>query len=249
VAEKAVVKKKKKKFVPLLAPEQFGGKVLGECPVYETPSVMGRSITMNYMVLTGDMKKQHLNIQFKVRDIKDGKAMTEVVRYSMIPSLLKRFVRKGRVKIDDSFVVVTKDNRYVRLKPMLITNARTHSSVVTNLRVTAKKLMQNVIANYSYNQFVDEVLSYRLQKFIRDNLHKTYPLKICEIRDFHVLDKKPLNFSFEPTDIQRIIQDSRSAKKNKPEREKKGKKGEQEGEEPESGEEEDVSEEETVQEE
>jgi len=228
VAEKAIVKKKKKKFVQIVAPELFGSKLLGECPILETPQIVGRGITVNFMTLTGDMKKQHVNIGFKVVDVKEGKAHTEIVSYSMIPSLLKRFVRKGREKISDSFMVQTKDNRFVRIKPMLITNSSCNQSVVTNLRVTSRKLIQNLAHTYTYQQLVEEIMYYKLQKYVRDQLHKTYPLKICEIREFVALTKAPLNFTFEAEDIAKIVAKSRGAKKNKPEKEKKGQKDEDE---------------------
>ncbi|MFH1915777.1 MAG: hypothetical protein ABIJ21_00795 [Nanoarchaeota archaeon] len=222
MAEKKIVqKKKKKKWIPLIAGEPFSGKQIGECPVYETPQLLGRMVTVNYMTLTGDMKKQHINLSFKVTDIKEGQAHAEITRYVIIPSSLRRFVRKGRNKIDDSFVVKTKDDKYVRIKPLLVTNSRTDKSVTTNLRVTTKKILQNVLSTYSFSQLVEEIITYKLQKYLRDILHKTYPLKTCEIRNFRLLDKAPLNFSFASQDIADIIQKSRTAKKGKGEEGKK----------------------------
>jgi ribosomal protein S3AE len=205
--------------------------MLCECPVYETPQIMGRSITVNFMTLAGDMKKQHINLTFKVIDIKEGKGNCMLTRYYIIPSSLRRFVRKGREKIDDSFIVKTKDEKFVRIKPMLVTNSTTHESVVTNLRVTTRKILQNVIPTYTYDQLCEEVVTYKLQKYLRDILHKTYPLKICEIRDLDLMEKPPIRYSFTPEDIADIITKSRNAKKGKEDRKRKDEEEKEEAEE------------------
>lgn len=215
------IKKKKKKWVSMHASGIFGGRLLCECPVYETPQIMGRAITVNFMTLAGDMKKQHINLTFKVTDINEGKGNCQLVRYYIIPSSLRRFVRKGREKIDDSFMAKTKDEKFVRIKPMLVTNSTTHESVVTNLRVTTRKILQNIVPTYTYEQLSEEIITYKLQKYLRDILHKTYPLKICEIRDFVLMEKAPIRFAFTPEDIADIIAKSRNAKKGKEDRKKK----------------------------
>jgi ribosomal protein S3AE len=215
MAEKTAdkTKKKKKKWVPLYTDDLFGGKMLGECPLYETQHAIGRAITANYMTISGDMKKQHINLAFKIVDMKEGRGTCALTGYYIIPSSLRRFIRKGREKITDSFIVKTKDEKFVRIKPLLITNSTTHSSVVTNLRVTTKKVLQNVISNYTYRQLCEEIISYKLQKYLRDILHKTYPLKVCEIRNCTLLEKPPLRYSFKAEDLNEIIMKSRTAKK------------------------------------
>ena len=220
------VKKRKKRWIPLVAPESLNSRPLGECFTFEPEMVKGRYVTLNYMTLTGEPKKQHINISFRVVDVKDGKAITQVVRYFIVPSSLRRFVRKGKEKVDNSFVAKTSDDKYVRIKPLLVTNSKTHRSVITNLRTTTQKLLQNVIVTYPYTRLIEEVITYKLQKYLRDNLHKIYPIKICEIRDMTLLEAKPKNFTFTKEDISEIIKKSRAASKNaevvkKPKKEEK----------------------------
>ncbi|MBU1975848.1 MAG: hypothetical protein KKG59_05580 [Nanoarchaeota archaeon] len=208
-------KRKKKQWITIVAPKLMNNIPLGECYTYDPQLIIGRTVTLNYMTLTGEARKQHLNVGFKTISVADGKAITEIMHYYIIPASLKRFVRKGREKVDDSFVIKTKDDRYVRIKPMLITNARTNKSVITNLRKTTKKLVQNVVSEYSYDKLVEEILTYKLQKYLRDCLHKVYPIKICEIRDFKALEKPPKKYEFVKEDISDIIAKSRSARKGK----------------------------------
>ena len=93
------IKGRKKKWVEILAPKLFNNAVIGEVPVYETETVMGKKAKVNLMSLTRDMKKQNYNITFEVIEIVGEKAHTRVIGYNMLSSLLKRLARRDRKSV------------------------------------------------------------------------------------------------------------------------------------------------------
>ncbi|MBI3035503.1 hypothetical protein HYY71_04210 [Candidatus Woesearchaeota archaeon] len=106
-----VAKLKKKQWYPIIAPKQFDNVVLGETLVYEPGLMLGKTLSHSLMNLTNDMKRQNVNIHFKVVEIEGDKAKTSIIGYQIIPSSVKRFVRRASEKMDISFACETADNQ------------------------------------------------------------------------------------------------------------------------------------------
>jgi ribosomal protein S3AE len=183
-------KQKKKKWCPIITPEAFGSRVIGESLLDDASQLMKRTVTVNMMQLSGDMKKQNLNIMFKVVDVKDGKGFTEAVRFEMSPSSVKRLAKRERDKISDSFVVKTADEKLVRIKPLLITNNLTKGSVAAALVKNCRAAVKEKINRTMLDQLIIEMVDYKFQKEMRDTMHTTYPLRTFEVRMLSIETKK-----------------------------------------------------------
>src|SRR3989339_814793 len=61
---KAASKVKRKKWINVIAPKLFNNEIMGEIPVTEPKSLVGRCISVSLMGLIGDMKKQGTNVKF-----------------------------------------------------------------------------------------------------------------------------------------------------------------------------------------
>src|SRR3989338_1130721 len=131
--------KTKKQWVRLIAPKLFNEQVLGETPVSEPKEVRGRKLQINLMVFTNDPKTQNVNVAFIAKEAKQGVAETEIVSYSMVPSVIKRIVRRGGRRIDDSFSCLTADKISIRIKPLAITRHIVKGSVSAALGKQLKK--------------------------------------------------------------------------------------------------------------
>lgn len=185
-----LVRKTKKKFYPVIAPKIFNEQELGEIPLYDLRDAIGRTLKFNLMTLTNDPKKQHINISFQINNVDDQKAKTEVIGYTIIPSSIRRRIKRKKIRIDDSFVVKTKDNKLVRIKPFLITAGFARSSALKGLKYNLRSILTKDIAKIDYNDLVKELISYRLQKELREKLKKIYPLAVCEIRVMEIEKEK-----------------------------------------------------------
>ena len=179
-----VAKLKKKRWFQIIAPKQFENAVLGETLVYEPNAMLGKTLGHSLMNLTNDIKKQNVNIHFKVVKVEDGKAITSIIGYQIVPSSVKRFVRRNSEKMDLSFGCETSDNVFVRVKPLVITKADVKGSTAAKMRNTIVQFLIRTIKKMSYDEVVNDLISHKLQSLMRESLNKIYPLKVCEIRYF-----------------------------------------------------------------
>ncbi|MBI4440158.1 hypothetical protein HY638_04265 [Candidatus Woesearchaeota archaeon] len=192
MAEQKASKIKKKVWFQIVASGHFNEYPIGETLVYEPREMLGKAVNVNLMVLTNDIKKQNINVTFKIDSIEGNRGKTSLVGYNLVPSSVKRLVRRNRDKMDLSFVCKTSDNILVRIKPLLITKGNAKGSVLSKIRTSCVGVCTRLVSKVNYNQFLDEILGHRLQENIIGELKKIYPLKTCEIRVMRIVpaDKK-----------------------------------------------------------
>jgi len=177
-----VVKLKKKQWYPIIAPKQFGNAVIGETLVYEPQQMLGKRLRHSLMNLTNDPKKQNINIHFKVVDIEENKAKTNIIGYEIVPSTLKRFIRRASEKIDMSLTCETDDNVFLRVKPLIITRGDVKGVISSKIRDRTINFLTKAVKKMKYDEFINELITHKLQALMRENINKIYPLKVCEIR-------------------------------------------------------------------
>jgi len=182
----------KKEWYPILAPKIFQNVVLGETPAYDPQQMIGKSMTKNLMNLTNDVKRQNININFKIVDVQNGKAFTNVVGYYMVQSSIRRMIRRNIEKIIMSFPCKTSDNKDIQIKPLMITRSATTNSVATKMRKHAQDFLVKYIGAISYENLVNDLVNHNLQSSLRKGLNKIYPLRVCEIKSMEIvsLEKK-----------------------------------------------------------
>jgi small subunit ribosomal protein S3Ae len=183
------VKKKKKVWLSIQAPEFMGHAVLGESNVYEKEELVGKTLCLNLATITNDMKKQNINVTFKVVGIHEGKGQTQLVDYVLVSSYIKRLIRRKREKIEDSFLARTKDGKVVRVKPIAITNSDTYNSIITKIRLGMKAMIKNSLKEKTFEEFVSDLTNLKLQKEMKEKLNKIYPLKYVDIRQILLEEK------------------------------------------------------------
>jgi small subunit ribosomal protein S3Ae len=178
----STTKLKKKRWFQILAPRLFYEEVIGETFVEDCRLVIGKNITVNLMNLTGDPKRQNINIKFIVTSLQGDKAGTQVVGYEVVPSSIKRMVRRGRDRIDASYLFETADNHKVRIKPFLLTKSSTKGGAMRTLQKEMYDFLLTTIKKLDYSTLVKDIVSYKLQNSLREKLSKIYPLSACGIR-------------------------------------------------------------------
>lgn len=187
--KQVATKIRKKKWLTLIAPKLFNEQPLGETPTYENDEVLGKHLIFNLMNLARDAKKQGINLRFRVKEIKGEKAYTELIGYEILPSSIRRLVRREKDKVDDSFIVSTKDNFRVVIKPLLITRNKTKGSILTRLRKEAKIAYLQLAKKVVLADLLSNAVTGGLQKTIKDRLNKIYPLKVSEIKILRVREQ------------------------------------------------------------
>lgn len=173
---------KKKKWFTIVAPKEFNGMNLGLTPAWQAADVKGRTIWVNLMQITNDPRKQNINLQFKMKEAMEDKVDTETITYEISNAYIKRVVRAGKDKVEDSFVCTTKDNVKVRLKPLIITANNTKKSVLMSLRKATREFVDKAVTETSFPDLISAVINGQVQKDLRMSLKKIYPLNVCDFR-------------------------------------------------------------------
>lgn len=180
-------KVKKKHWAQILAPKVFDNVIIGEAHIYEKEELLGKSVSTNLMTITDDPRKQGFSIRFDVKEVKDGKGYTQVVGVSMTPSAVKRLMRRGRDKVDDSFLLKIAGGRLVRVKPVMVTNTKCSKAAQTDIRLTVRKRLRDHFARMRFEDISKEIVDGKLQRMLKDLCNKTHPIRSSDIRELIVL--------------------------------------------------------------
>jgi len=182
---------KKKKWVPIVSQAAFQNTVLGETPVEDVNKVLGRSMKINLMSITGSIKNQNINILFETKSSKDGKIIAEPKGYKISASSIKRMIRRGRTRTDCSFLIKTNDEKIVRIKVLLVTRAIVNRSISTSLKKVLMYETSALAKKLDFFTFFNKVVNYRYQIETKQMLAKIYPLRNVEVLELKTEKLKP----------------------------------------------------------
>ena len=182
MAVKKSARKQKKIWFNIVTPKEMGNYTVGETPALEPQQLVGRNVRVNLMNILNDPKKQNIQITFNIKSVRDKNAITEITRYEVLPSFVKRMVRKGRNKVEDSFIAETKDRIKVRIKPIMITRTKTQRSTLTGLKNKAREFITEKLKTQNFADLINDVVSTKFQREMREKLAKIYPLALCEFK-------------------------------------------------------------------
>ncbi len=188
--KKTTARKRKKNWYEMVSPDVLDNRFIGESLLYEAKDLMGKTIKVNLSTLLNDMKKQGIDAGFKVVSIKDNKGITEFTGIYHTNSSMKRIVRRGRDKIEDSFLAKTKNGKTIRIKPIIITSSKTSNSAISMIRGEAKKTLMIKAKSMNHDAFFKELIHQKTQKEIKDALSKIYPLRFVDVRQAYLEDPK-----------------------------------------------------------
>ena len=138
--------------------------------------------------LTRSLRGKSLELKLKVKAEGD-KLNGEPTSLELAGSYIRRAFRKGADYVEDSFVAECKDNKVV-IKPFMLTRNKVSREVRKAIRNTAKDYLLAYLKNRSSREIFTEIMTNKIQKELSLRLKKIYPLALCEIRMFYLLDSK-----------------------------------------------------------
>lgn len=183
-----ITKKKRKWFVVSAPKEYFKGVELGELLALEGPKLVGRQITTNVSNVT-NIRNPNISLTFRINEVKDEKASTELVGYEMSQAFVKRATRKKRSKVEYALNLKSKDGVDMVVKVFLITRSLVSSKIRTDLRNRLRGLLEENFKSIDSYKLFEKVLGKDLQSEIKNTLKHIYPLASSEVR---VLKKKSI---------------------------------------------------------
>ena len=174
--------KKKKKFFDVSIPII---QKTTQLQAYDIESLDNQFIKYD---LTRFLRGKSMLLTTKVK-IENEKAQAHPQKIMLMPSFLKRMVRKGTNYVEDSFFAKCKDNE-VQIKPFLVTRRRVSRAVKKALREKAREELTNYVKDKNSENVFNEIIQNQIQKDLSLKLKKIYPLSLCEIRVFQVKNKQ-----------------------------------------------------------
>jgi ribosomal protein S3AE len=203
----ANVKVKKKRWYPILASKGFNEQILGESFVSEPEKINGKFVSVNLSTITKSFKDQNINLTFKVGSVIDNKGHTELISYKILSSFIKRFVRRDKSKIADSFITKDKSGNLLRIKPLIITHNLATKSQKTEIRKAVKEFTKNYISKTTLDLFINELIRKDFQKRLKRVLKKTMPIRYAEIRQVGYNSVKLLSLKAEKIIDEEIVEE------------------------------------------
>ncbi|MCH7567906.1 MAG: hypothetical protein IIA87_00635 [Nanoarchaeota archaeon] len=142
--------------------------------------------------LTKSLRGKSLELRAKVK-LKGEKLTGDLTSLQLMPSYIKRVMRRGTDYVEDSFEVTCKDAK-LQIKPFMITRKKVSRAIRKTIRETARKYLTTYIRIRNSEELFSEIMTNKLQRALSLKIKKIYPLALCEIRFIKVKEKieKPL---------------------------------------------------------
>jgi len=184
---KTVSNWKRKTWYTVNSPKLFGTRPIGETPAIEASEVQGRTMKVNMMTLTGNVRKQSVSAKLEINKVSGKEAFTMLKGYELLPSFVKRMIRKGRNRLDESIPCECKDGAKMRMKILILTRGMTTGGQQKELRVLIHKFVQEQAKALGSQEIMGNIMTNSYQKALKEKLSKIYPLKSCEVRKVDIL--------------------------------------------------------------
>jgi len=182
MAEEIALKKGKKKWYQIQAPDFISKNSLGETTSIDPKNLINKHLSKGLSEVTNDPKMQNAKITFTINNVIDNKCLTIVSGYELVSSYLRRAVKVGKDRIDDSFIAETKDKVKIRVKPFIVTKFKCNNSIKRSIRDTAREILIKEASSYDFNQFLTEIIFHKIQSQIKEKVTKIYPVTLAEVR-------------------------------------------------------------------
>lgn len=178
----------KKKWFEIVAPEQFGAAVVGETPAVDAKQLVGRTVDISLMEISRDYSNFYIKLLLQIDRIEGNKAFTKLVGHDTIRERIYRMVQRYARRVDVIQDITTKDGQKVRLKTVFVLIRRVGTSIKDSSRAEAKKLIEDMVKKKTLDELIQMIISGDIQKTIKKNISKIYPVGNVEIRKSKVME-------------------------------------------------------------
>ncbi|MCD6572431.1 MAG: 30S ribosomal protein S3ae [Thermoplasmata archaeon] len=179
--KKARDKWKAKSWYKIIAPPLFGEKPVSETLADSEDKLINRVAEISMQDLTGDFRKSHIKLYFKVNKVEGSNALSHFVGHNFTSDYVRRLIRRRRSKIDGIFDVETKDGGLIRVKMLATTDKRIQNSQKHAIRLIMKDTVLAEGKKRSFDEFVKDILDGKISEEIQKKCKPIYPVRRVEI--------------------------------------------------------------------
>ncbi len=186
-ARKVRDKWRSKVWYTIIAPETFSSKELGMTPADSPEKVIGRIAETTLYDLTGNFKKMHVKLYFKINRVQGTNAYTRFIGHDMTTDYIRRMIRRRRSRIDAIFPVQTADGYRMRVKVLLVPDRRIKTSIKSEIRKKTIEYLTQKAKEMTFSEYVKYLLADETPRELSKILKPIYPVRRIEVRKTEVL--------------------------------------------------------------
>ncbi len=187
-AKKVKDKWKSKSWYTILATDSFGKKEIGSSPAPSPADMIGRVSEASLSDITGDYKQSHVKLFFRVTKTEGDKAYTEFEGHEINQDYIRRMIRRRKTRIDLVVDAVTSDNKYIRIKPLVVVDRKVINNVETGIRNKIAEFLKAKAREQPISQFVVYMFSPQIYNDLYDQIKVIYPARKIEIRSSSIFE-------------------------------------------------------------
>lgn len=185
----AVKRRKKKKWLTIVAPEYLNKVELGETLVSEPENALGRTVEVSVVDVTNDFSKYYMKIAFRINKVENDIAYTEFERLECLRDYIARMILRRVTRIDSIQDLTTKDGVKLRVKALVVVYRKVTRATQKDIRNKVSEMVRNFIENSTIDKVVENILNDSWKKEIIKEASKIYPIRYFEFRKVEVLRK------------------------------------------------------------
>jgi ribosomal protein S3AE len=182
IKSKSRISVKKKRWYQVQAPKVLNSVVFGETLAADPEMLKDRGFNVNLGSVVRGGRNTNISVKFKVSNLKANICETDFYAYELSNGYVKRLVRRAKRRVDDSFVVESKDGIKFRIKPLVLIKNPVQASVQTTMRLRLREFVAKLAQENEYNKIVSMILQGNLQKEFKTELKKVHPFVNAEVR-------------------------------------------------------------------
>jgi small subunit ribosomal protein S3Ae len=172
---------KAKSWFKVYVPDNLGKAYIGDTISSDVETVKGRIMQSTLGEILNDYGKQHIKMRFKINEVTGDAAYTEFVGHEVTRDYLRSLVKRRSSRIDCMMLVVTKDNKKVRLTISVYTFARANIAQEHAIR---KAIMASVAAQapaWDLTTLVNGIVSGEISRDLFKSVKTIYPTRRVEV--------------------------------------------------------------------
>lgn len=177
-----------KSWFKIITPEMFGAEEISETPASDPEYVVGRTLQTTLMELTGDYKKMHVKITFKVENVKGDNAYSQFAGHEYTRDYLRSMIRRRRTRIDGIFNITTKDGARLRASIIALTPFRCKTSHERGIRKAMEDVITKRASKMSFDKLVIDIVTGKVATEIYKRSKKIHPIQNVDVWKTRVLN-------------------------------------------------------------
>ena len=152
---------------------------------YSIDELNGKVVKLD---LTRSLKGKNFELRLKAVK-KDDYLEAKPISLELIGSYIRRMMRPGIDYVEDSFIAEMKDGK-ARVKIFMISRNKVSRAVRKELRNNSRKFLEGHLKTRTGEEAFTEIITNKMQKELFLKSKKIYPLALCEVRVFELVNEK-----------------------------------------------------------